>query len=135
MVLMTADGLAHRSRGRFRSANHGPPISPFMGHTTLPETVLWFQDQNKAPKQNPGLLFSMCLRPAARSWGLGSRNRMEIEELMSSGHRKQGTLAKRRLTNQENQVSRLEYEKSLAGSCAGCLVPIWWQHFGGLQNL
>lgn len=44
---------------------------------------------------------------------------MEIEELISSGHRKRGALAKMRLTNQENQVLWLEYEKSLTGSHTG----------------
>lgn len=39
---------------------------------------------------------------------------METEELMSSGHTKQGTLAKMKLTNQENQVSWLKYDESQA---------------------
>ena len=60
---------------------------------------------------------------------------METEELMSSGHRKPGALAKLRPTNHGSQVLWLESEKSLAGSRVVCLVPIWWQHFGRLQNL
>lgn len=57
---------------------------------------------------------------------------MGMEEIMSSGHRKQGTLAKPRLTSQENNVSWFGSEKALSGSCVECLVPIWWHCCGRL---
>lgn len=74
---MAADGLTHSSKGGFRSANPWSPISipsafcfiPFMGHAALSETVLQFQDQNKAPNKSPAS-YSTC--PTGQKPGPGA---------------------------------------------------------------
>lgn len=87
------------------------------------------------PQTKAWLLIQHVLQASSQALGLGRPNRTGMEELMSSGHRKQGSLAKLRLKNQENNVSWLGSEKSLLGSYDECLVPIWWHYFGRLQNL
>lgn len=59
------------------------------------------------PQTKAWLLIQLVLQASSQDLGLG------MEELMSSGHRKQGTLAKLRLPNQENNVSWFGFEKSL----------------------